>query len=208
MPEPNLYVVKVVNTRGESLVKLGYSSNMEKRLTQYRYHNPLIELIGTFYKEDAYEFEQAFHRAVPATILNEWYAEHQLPVIMEAILTGKIPSTEVEHKAPVLELYLKANNDLIKALPSKFYVAFIKIATTALQYNLHIHYLHDRVSYRNLADYLGISKDDAASLKEAFYREDVIRTVDDCWAVNPYIVKGECSIEVVNAFSDSKYRYT
>lgn len=208
MSEPNLYVVKVVNNKGESLVKLGYSSNMDKRLTQYRYHNPLIEVIGTYYKEDAYEFEQAFHRAVPATVMNEWYAEQQLPVIMEAILTGKIPSTEVEHKAPVLELYLKANNALLEVLPNKFYVAFIKLVTIALKHNLHISYLHDSVSYTGLSEFLGIYRNDVPILKETFYREDIIRTVNDCWAVNPYIVKGECSVEVINAFSDSKYRYT
>lgn len=208
MPEPNLYVVKVVNNKGESLVKLGYSSNMDKRLTQYRYHNPLIEVIGTYYKEDAYDFEQAFHRVVPATVLNEWYAEYQLPVIMEAILTGKIPSTEVEHKAPILELYLKANNTLLGVLPHKFYIAFIKLATLALKHKLHISYLHDGTTYSNLAEVLGIYRNDAAILKETFYREDIIRTVGDSWAVNPYIVKAECSIEVVNAFSDSKYRYT
>lgn len=208
MSEPNLYVVKVVNNKGESLVKLGYSSNMDKRLTQYRYHNPLIEVIGTYYKEDAYEFEQAFHRAVPATVMNEWYAEQQLPVIMEAILTGKIPSTEVEHKAPVLELYLKANNALLEVLPNKFYVAFIKLVTIASKHNLHISYLHDSVSYTGLSEFLGIYRNDVPILKETFYREDIIRTVNDCWAVNPYIVKGECSVEVINAFSDSKYRYT
>ena len=208
MSEPNLYVVKVVNNKGESLVKLGYSSNMDKRLTQYRYHNPLIEVIGTYYKEDAYEFEQAFHRAVPATVMNEWYAEQQLPVIMEAILTGKIPSTEVEHKSPVLELYLKANNALLEVLPNKFYVAFIKLVTIALKHNLHISYLHDSVSYTGLSEFLGIYRNDVPILKETFYREDIIRTVNDCWAVNPYIVKGECSVEVINAFSDSKYRYT
>lgn len=208
MSEPNLYVVKVVNNKGESLVKLGYSSNMDKRLTQYRYHNPLIEVIGTYYKEDAYEFEQAFHRAVPATVMNEWYAEHQLPVIMEAILTGKIPSTEVEHKAPVLELYLKANNILLGVLPNKFYTAFIKLVTIALEHNLHISYLHDSVSYTGLSEFLGIYRNDVPILKETFYREDIIRTVNDCWAVNPYIVKAKCDIDVINAFSDSKYRYT
>ena len=40
----NLYIVKVYNGDGDSIIKLGYSNNMENRLRQYYYHNPLITM--------------------------------------------------------------------------------------------------------------------------------------------------------------------
>ena len=58
----NLYIIKVTNNDGISLIKLGYSSNIKYRLDSYYLHNPFTEVIGTYYREDAYAFEKWFHK--------------------------------------------------------------------------------------------------------------------------------------------------
>jgi hypothetical protein len=76
----NIYIIRV-RSADKSLIKLGYSSNILGRLKSYYYHNPLIELIGTF-KADAV-FEKQFHNDNKATVLNEWYDEAILDVISD-----------------------------------------------------------------------------------------------------------------------------
>ena len=84
-PKHNLYIVKVYNNNSKPLIKLGYSSNIEKRLKQYSDHNPLIELIGTFYREDAKEFENNFHKEHKSIELHEWYSYDNLRYIINKI---------------------------------------------------------------------------------------------------------------------------
>jgi hypothetical protein len=83
----NLYIIKVSNNKDE-LIKLGYSSDIRKRLIAYYYHNPLIEIIGLYYREDAKEFEHRLHKVMQSEILNEWYSVDKLDSIREYIENG------------------------------------------------------------------------------------------------------------------------
>ena len=84
----NLYLIRVRGVEGESLVKFGYASNMEQRLKAYYYHNPLMEVIGTYYDAAGQDFERYIHSQVEATVMNEWYSEDELPLLLEYIESG------------------------------------------------------------------------------------------------------------------------
>jgi hypothetical protein len=83
----NLYIIKVYNKKS-NLIKLGYSSKIKERLLLYYHHNPLVEIINTFYREDAKEFELRLHRTIKSVIMNEWYEEETLHKIIEYIKNG------------------------------------------------------------------------------------------------------------------------
>jgi len=71
-PSDNLYIV-AQETKIGVVYKLGYSKNIINRLKQYFYHNPSIQVIKTFYREDGELFEKEFHLKNKSIYLNEWY---------------------------------------------------------------------------------------------------------------------------------------
>lgn len=79
----NLYILRVYDKTGQSLIKFGYSNNINDRIKSYLYHNPYTEVIGQFYREDAYELERKIHKMIPAALYNEWYYESQLNTLLE-----------------------------------------------------------------------------------------------------------------------------
>ena len=81
----NLYILKVTNSDGKSLIKLGYSSDIKIRLDSYYSHNPFTEIIGTYYREDACAFEKWFHKNNISIYRNEWYCESFLEKILNDI---------------------------------------------------------------------------------------------------------------------------
>lgn len=82
----NLYIIRAFGKNKETLIKLGYTDNIENRLNNYLSHNPFIEIISTFYREDAQEFEKLFHNYNSSCFKNEWYEDTMLIYILEAIL--------------------------------------------------------------------------------------------------------------------------
>jgi predicted transcriptional regulator len=79
----NLYVIKTYS-KHETIVKLGYSSNIVTRLKSYDVL-PDVELINTFYREDAYYFEKTFHKHNTSLFQQEWYSITMLDYILKAI---------------------------------------------------------------------------------------------------------------------------
>lgn len=70
----NLYIVKVANKNGDELVKIGYSSDIYKRLKGYYSHNPLTEVIETLYIDGGLTVEQSIHGMLPSLEgTDEWY---------------------------------------------------------------------------------------------------------------------------------------
>lgn len=94
----NLYLIRSFGDC-TSIIKLGYSTQIIKRLKHYLSHNPFIEVIGTFYREDAKEFEKYFHATLKAVYKREWYDESDLEVILKRlnveILTVSYPLVDV-----------------------------------------------------------------------------------------------------------------
>lgn len=88
--EHNLYIIKSYNPKGESLIKFGYSSNIKQRIEQYLSHNPFTEIIDTFYRKDALEFEKEFHKNNTSIFKNEWYPENYLNQIYQQLKEGII----------------------------------------------------------------------------------------------------------------------
>jgi hypothetical protein len=73
----NIYIVKA-ETKTKALIKIGYSENIDKRLSSYYHHNPLTNLIGSFYVKEGLLFEKEFHNSNVSVIMNEWYEEEYL----------------------------------------------------------------------------------------------------------------------------------
>jgi len=86
--QDNLYIIKSSNSKGESLIKFGYSSNIKQRIEQYLSHNPFTEILETFYREDAFEFEKTFHKNNISIYKNEWYPENYLIEIYRQLKEG------------------------------------------------------------------------------------------------------------------------
>lgn len=83
-PKHNLYLIRSFGD-GTSMIKLGYSSKIIKRLKFYLTHNPLIEIIATFYREDAKQFEKSFHCTMESMYKREWYDEIEISRIFKRL---------------------------------------------------------------------------------------------------------------------------
>lgn len=113
-PEHNLYIIRVYN-KDKSLIKLGYSSVINKRLLSYYNHNQLVELVGTYYREDAEDFENKLHRCIKSTARNEWYDEDKLNLILEYI-NNDVPEDLI------LDKYNKASSlEDLKKISMEYY---------------------------------------------------------------------------------------
>lgn len=86
----NLYLIRSFGDH-TSLIKLGYSTQIIQRLKHYLSHNPFIELIGTFYREDAKQFEKSFHCTLKSLYKREWYDESDLETILKRLNVELIP---------------------------------------------------------------------------------------------------------------------
>lgn len=115
--EHNIYIVSVTNG-SSTIIKLGYSSNIIQRIISYYYHNPFVRLIGTYYVENAAEFEKRIHYNFKSYILDEWYDASMLNVFKQ-YLCGDIDWRElddcmcVENRkslSAIYTLYLESND--------------------------------------------------------------------------------------------------
>jgi hypothetical protein len=81
----NIYIIRSYYSTGESIIKVGYSAHIRQRLRSYP---PTTEIVKTFYREDAKNFEKTLHRTVISKARNEWYDNSQLAVILKHIKNG------------------------------------------------------------------------------------------------------------------------
>ena len=114
----NLYIVRVYN-KETSLIKFGYSSTILNRLVSYYNANPLTELVGTYYREDALDFELYVHKMIQSAKRREWYDEDKLEEILnyinnEAVVDSSKPDMPYQKRAPtyieMVEIYNKTNS--------------------------------------------------------------------------------------------------
>lgn len=117
-PKHNLYIVRVYG-KESSLIKMGYSSTITTRLYNYYTHNPMVELVGTYYREDAESFEREFHKTYQSAMLNEWYSEGLLPTILNHLNGEKFPLLPIDNSSEKLRGGFEVNcviycNSIIK----------------------------------------------------------------------------------------------
>jgi len=120
--EDNLYIIKASNEESQKLIKFGYSSKLKERLNQYFSHNPLTEVLFTFYREDALEFEQFFHKNNKSIYKNEWYTYDKLDEIIHQIEN----SIYVEPK-------IKSGNKRKKRKPKYYVIVLEKVCYNCKQ---------------------------------------------------------------------------
>lgn len=82
----NIYIIESYNNIGDSIIKIGYTENIEKRLQVYYYHNPYINVIDTCYLSNAKQWEIDFHKNNKSIILNEWYDKSYLNIILNDLI--------------------------------------------------------------------------------------------------------------------------
>ena len=71
--KPNIYIIKSIGVSGEEIIKVGYSSNVDKRLNNYLYHNPSTIILKTMYIDDGAVLEKKLHNTFKSSYYNEWY---------------------------------------------------------------------------------------------------------------------------------------
>ena len=103
-----IYLIRTYG-KDKSLVKLGYSSDVKSRLSQYLYANPLYEVLQVYTVENAFQFEQDFHSKYPASFGNEWYEESLLSIMIKEIesqiheIYDLTPAPKITFKDVVIE---------------------------------------------------------------------------------------------------------
>jgi hypothetical protein len=75
-----LYVLRSYGKNGISHLKLGYTSDIRKRLIAYKSCNPSIEIVYIAQLENALKIEQEFHSKHKSIFGDEWYGEDYLGV--------------------------------------------------------------------------------------------------------------------------------
>jgi len=194
----NLYIVKVYNGDGDSIIKLGYSNNIENRLRQYYYHNPLIELIGTYYMENAIEVEKNIHNTLKSVCLNEWYNEDKLDYILSIV-------GEVSYNSFDLGSFSLKDKSQIK--DKKYYDALLdtlKVDSLALLYRLirkvndkHIvEGYNDNMSNSKLGEYLNMDRRRIALIISELKNLKLLGVYKGFWVINPNVYRKNDSVPV------------
>lgn len=93
--DANIYYIKTFGPSNEVLIKIGYSSNIVSRLSNYSNHNPFFELVDAIYIEDAKEWESALHSNFKAEHGREWYSA-KYTKLFERFISGELDPRDLE----------------------------------------------------------------------------------------------------------------
>ena len=88
--EHNIYVIRAFGKNNKTIVKLGYSSQIDKRIQNYFSHNPMTEVIWTCFIEDGKILEKVIHKIEDSLYKKEWYKEQKLQTLLGYIIDGDI----------------------------------------------------------------------------------------------------------------------
>ena len=80
----NLYIILMCDMNGQRFFKLGYSSNINSRISTYTNKNPFCEVM-TFERLDAEYFEKEFHSKYKPIVMDEWYKDALLDTLIQKI---------------------------------------------------------------------------------------------------------------------------
>ena len=95
----NIYILRSY-TKDGSVIKVGYSSRIKRRINTYKDHNPSVEVVATYYRENGHLYELALHTTFEACWKREWYSEEQLTEIIKWIEANKVAPIEVTALKP------------------------------------------------------------------------------------------------------------
>lgn len=92
MKNQYLYIIKSYG-KDKIYYKLGYTSDIIKRMYQYKHANPGIELLHLYITHNAFNIEQNFHKNNKAVSGNEWYSEEYYNLMINFIKQYKVINT-------------------------------------------------------------------------------------------------------------------
>jgi hypothetical protein len=128
----NLYIVRAYGKDDKSLIKLGYSRHIKSRLKEYLTYNPFIEIIGTWYMEDAKYFEKHIHKSILSDLGDEWYNEDKLYDLI-AYINKEIP-------LPVYKGLTEINiKDVLESVGKRIEMAHLEQGTVSLNLSILEH---------------------------------------------------------------------
>lgn len=80
--QPNIYLIRIPTESGEYIYKLGYATDIDKRVRKYTDNTPTAEVCGLAYSEGGIEDEQEIHNNFDSICRNEWYTEEVIKLII------------------------------------------------------------------------------------------------------------------------------
>ena len=92
MKNQYLYIIKSYG-KDKIYYKLGYTSDIIKRIYQYKHANPGVELLNLYIVDNAFDIEQDFHKNNKAISGNEWYSEEYYNLMIKFISQYKVINT-------------------------------------------------------------------------------------------------------------------
>jgi len=192
MVENNIYVIRVFNRQGKSIIKVGYSENIRERIYTYYTHNPFVEVIMTLYHPDGKNLELSLHKNFKSFILKEWYKENDLQDILDYIKNYSSDEEEVEFKLDKKEKYIilsyEENKKMLKLLSPKEYFFLMKLIEITNEDYLIIGISPDS-SARNLSSLLDVSRKEVFNHINTLLRLGVIELKNNKYYLSNYFLR-------------------
>ena len=73
-----IYIFKSFGENQTEILKFGFSSKVDSRLSSHLSSNPLAKILYIYYNKDAQKMESDFHRHNTAIFGDEWYDVNKL----------------------------------------------------------------------------------------------------------------------------------
>lgn len=194
--EDNIYILRVFGRGGESFIKVGYSSQLESRLNTYKLHNPLFEVVMTFYSEYGREIEYNLHKKFESVVLNEWYKESKLPDIISYIInfsSDNISDCEnlTTNNAVKYDLAIPSDEHirLLNILTPREYYVFMKMCFMMNKKTMLIVGVNYNDSSRKLESAFGIERKSVRQILNKLINESLIDVSGNRLFVNDNFIK-------------------
>lgn len=186
----NLYLIKMSNKSGDVMIKLGYSSNIDKRLKTYYYHNPLIEVIKTFYSEDAKIIEKEIHSKIQSCCLNEWYTEDKLDEIIKILNSYNVLELDcfsLKYRGEDMVTYVGdgLSIDVLKSIKPNHLKLLARLSLDLDRETNSIPILKNKIIENRIANHFKIDKRGIKNIIENFISVGIIKKKDDDYIMNP-----------------------
>lgn len=185
----NLYIIKVYNKHGNSIFKIGYSSNLENRLRTYYYHNPLIALVGTYYKDNAKKLEKEIHSKIRAKYLDEWYDIEKLQEVLDLVKGESYDELNYRIQYCSEGIIYTGKKEFDRIMPlikSKEYFIFCKLADRLNEKNV-IRGFNEYTPISVIENILDTDRKDISKIILRLKELNLLKEYKDEWYLNPYM---------------------
>ena len=190
--EDNIYILRAFGRNG-SVIKVGFSTSMEKRLKAYYGANPLVEVILTTYKENGSACEKALHSNFKSVIMNEWYNEDLLLDIIRFIEDFESDEKPVFNYNTDYDFCLKmsvnANKNIAKILTNEELGVFFRMVSNTEIGTNKISLIDSKTLQYSLVDFTKVSRKKVDEVFEKLLNLGLIDEIDGKYYINSGLFK-------------------